>query len=148
MKESCYDGSHGALRHYRDVGVGARVAEAAPHELIQMMLDGALARVAAAKGAMLAGETARKGELIGRVIAIVQDGLLASLDRRGGELAVNLAALYEYMGRRLVHANLHNDPDALDEVASLLRELQSAWRAIGGVLADEGALAGADHGRS
>lgn len=119
-----------AMRQYHQVGVEAQVAEATPHQLVQMLLDGALARVAAAKGAMEAGETARKAELIGRIVGIV-DHLRAVVDRdRGGELAANLDALYEYIGRRLVEANLRNEAAVLDEVAGLLRELQTGWRAI------------------
>lgn len=124
-----------ALRQYHQVGVHAKVADATPHELVQMLLDGAIARIAAAKGAMQAGETARKGDLIGRAIGMV-DGLRTGLDlSQGTELAANLEALYDYMGRRLLEANLRNDPGALDEVASLLRELQAGWRAIGGLVA-------------
>ncbi len=35
----------------------------------------------------------------------------------------NLDDLYEYMGRRLMAANSSNDPEILDEVASLLTEI-------------------------
>src|SRR5690606_2348609 len=98
--------------------------------LVQMLLDGAVARVVAAKVAMEAGEIARKGELIGRAIAMVE-GLRSALDvERGGDLAANLEALYAYIERRLLESNLHGDAAALDEVASLLREVQSGWRAI------------------
>ncbi len=121
---------HSAMRHYHEVGVEAQVTDATPHRLVQMLLDGAVARLAAAKGAMAAGETARKAELIGRVINIVVN-LRAALDPdAGGELAANLDALYEYMERRLLEANLRNEPALLDEVSGLLRELQSGWRAI------------------
>jgi flagellar secretion chaperone FliS len=127
-----------ALQRYHEIGVEAKVAGATPHELVQMLLDGALARVSAAKGAMQAGEIARKGELIGRAITMVE-GLRSALDvERGGDLASNLEALYDYIGRRLVEANLHGDVAALDEVVSLLREVQSGWRAIGGIVTGSG----------
>ena len=121
-------GNQRAMNQYQQMGVQARVKDAGPRELIQMMLDGALARIAAAKGAMTAGETAKKGELIGKAIGLVE-GLRISLDMdAGGKLAENLFSLYEYMARRLLEANLRNDPVLLDEVASLLRELQTGWR--------------------
>ena len=45
----------------------------------------------------------------------------------GGELAANLDALYDYMGRMLLQANLHNDEAKLDEVAELLVGLRESW---------------------
>lgn len=123
------------IHQYQQMGVQAQVNDASPHQLIQMMLDGAVARVAAARGALDAGDLATKGELIGKAIGLVE-GLRISLDvEKGGELGQNLLSLYEYMGRRLLEANLRNDGAILDEVASLLRELQSGWRELGGVLA-------------
>jgi flagellar protein FliS len=41
-----------------------------------------------------------------------------------------LASLYDYMQRRLLHANLKNDTAAIDEVAELLRDLKQAWDAM------------------
>lgn len=127
--------SQRGLSAYRQVGVEASVADASPHQLVQMMLDGALARIAAARGAIGAGDVALKGEMIAKAIGLVE-GLRVSLDQdKGGELASNLAALYEYMGRRLLEANVHTSIDILEEVAGLLRELQSGWREIGRVQA-------------
>lgn len=129
-----FGGSHHALNEYRQVGVRAEVGDASPHRLVQMMLDGALERVVAARGAMEARELALKGELIGKTIDVVE-GLRAALDlEKGGELAGNLAALYEYITRRLLEANARDDAGALDECASLLRELQAGWRELGDLM--------------
>jgi len=103
---------------------------ASPHQLVAMLLDGAIERVLQARGAMERGMTARKGELIGKAIAIV-DSLGASLNmEQGGELSERLASLYDYAGRRLLHANLNNDRVALDEVLGLLREIKAGWDGI------------------
>jgi flagellar protein FliS len=119
------------MDEYQRLALETQVANADPHALVQLMLDGAAARIAAARGALDAGETALKGKLIGKAIGLVE-GLRVSLDiERGGDLAGYLSALYEYMGRRLVEANLHSDASALDEVADLLRELQTGWREVG-----------------
>lgn len=137
-------GGRQAINQYRSMGEHAQVNDASPHQLIQMMLDGAVGRVAAARGALAAGEVAAKGELIGKAIGLVE-GLRISLDQdKGGELAGNLSALYEYMGRRLLEANVRNDEKILDEVASLLRELQSGWRELGQVIAGSGTHAAAE----
>ncbi len=126
-----YGGGQQAINRYRQMGEQARALEASPHQLVQMMLDGAVGRLAAARGALETGSVATKGELIGKAIGLI-DGLRAGLDtERGGEIADNLKALYEYMGRRLLEANLRNDAGAIDEVTVLLKEIRSGWEAIG-----------------
>lgn len=127
-------GRRWAMNEYQQNGLEAQVAEADPHELVQLMLDGAATRVAGARRAIEAGDTTLKGELIGKAIGLVE-GLRTSLDvERGGALADNLHALYEYMARRLLVANLRSDSEILSEVASLLRELQTGWREMGEIL--------------
>lgn len=80
-----------------------------------------------AKGFMERGDVARKGGHISWAISIV-DGLRASLDlENGGEIAQNLDDLYDYITRRLARANIENNPVFLDEVASLLRSIKTAW---------------------
>lgn len=115
---------------YKKVGAQTGVESASPHRLIQMLLEGALEKINLAKGYMQRGETPLKGTHISWAISII-DGLRMSLDKEsGGEIADNLDALYDYMGRRLVEANLHNDPEILNEVSGLLLEIKSAWDSI------------------
>jgi flagellar protein FliS len=123
--------SRAAMNAYRSVGVESIAAEAAPHQLVVMLFNGARAAVAAAKLHLERRETAAKCEAIAKAIAIIDGGLKASLDLNvGGELAKNLSDLYAYMGQRLLHANLNNDGGALDEVAQLLAQLGEAWETI------------------
>ena len=49
----------------------------------------------------------------------------------GGELAVQLKALYGYVTLRLTQANLNNDVAALDECVRLIEPVRQAWIAIG-----------------
>ncbi|MGR9106097.1 MAG: flagellar export chaperone FliS [Gammaproteobacteria bacterium] len=116
--------------HYRKVAVQSGVAEASPHRLIQMLLAGALEKLAVAKGNMARGEIAEKGRNIGLAISIIE-GLRGSLDHeKGGEIARNLDGLYEYMAYTLVQANAANQSAKLDEIATLLLEIKSAWDKI------------------
>ncbi|MVW76269.1 flagellar export chaperone FliS [Pseudomonas xionganensis] len=120
-----------ALKQYQTVNTHAQAMEASPHRLIQMLMEGGISRLAQAKGAMERNQTALKGELIGKAIGII-GGLREGLDlEQGGEVAANLDSLYEYMVSRLVEANLQNEPDILDEVAVLLRNVKAGWDAIG-----------------
>ncbi|OLU32698.1 flagellar export chaperone FliS [Pseudomonas sp. PA15(2017)] len=119
-----------AMRQYQNVNTQAQAVDASPHRLIQMLMEGGLTRLAQARGAMERGQFAMKGELIGKAIGIV-GGLRAGLNlEEGGELAVNLDNLYDYMSRRLLEANLKNSLEPLDEVADLLRNVKSGWDAI------------------
>lgn len=126
-----YPGTHAGLQQYRQVNTQARVESASPHRLIQMLMQGALDRIATARGAMERGEIATKGEQISWAISIV-GGLRSSLDlEAGGELAGNLRDLYDYMERQLLQANIRNEIALLDEVSGLIREIKSAWDAVG-----------------
>ena len=123
-----------AIDAYRDIGNQSAVVDASPYQLISMLMNGALDRIAAARGAMARGDAALQGSMIGKAIGIV-DGMRASLDEQrggpaGGELATRLRDLYDYMERRLLEAGAGGDQQALDEVAGLLREVKSGWDAI------------------
>ena len=116
-----------ALGAYKSNRNEVLIDEASPHQLIAMLLDGALERVAGAAGAMERGEVAITGESIGKAISIV-DSLRVSLDQQqGGPIAENLSALYDYMTRRLLEANATKDREMLVEVAGLLKEIKVAW---------------------
>ena len=127
-----FGSSRSGANAYAKVGLETGVIAASPHKLIVMLFEGAMTAVTAALGHMQAGETEKKGKAISKAILIIQDGMRASLDKEaGGEIAASLDALYDYMVRRLLQANLSNKPEMLDEVHTLLADLKSAWDAIG-----------------
>ncbi|OIQ86307.1 flagellar protein FliS [mine drainage metagenome] len=124
--------NHTALNAYAKVQVDTSTEGASPHKLIDLLYEGAIFAVSNAKGHMQRKEIADKGKKISHAITIIDDGLKNSLDlEAGGDLAVNLRDLYEYMSQKLLLANRDNDVEALDEVARLLVDLRSAWAAIG-----------------
>lgn len=115
---------------YRNVNAYGNLADASPYQVVQLMLDALLSRIAEATGHLERGETAAKGEKIGKALGIIE-GLLLSLDQqRGGEIAANLERLYDYASRTLLKANLENRVDLLKEVSSLLREIKLGWDGI------------------
>lgn len=119
-----------AVRAYANVGLETGVNSAHPHRLIAMLFEGALLALARARQSMMAKDIATRGSAISKAIQIIEEGLKASLVDNGGDLASNLHALYEYMGRRLLFASLKNDLGAVNEVSRLLTELKDAWNAI------------------
>jgi len=119
-----------ALDQYKAVGVQSSMMDATPHQMITMLLDGAIDRIASAKGAIDRNEIARKGELLGSAISII-DGMRASLDYENGrEIAANLGSLYDYMEQKLVEANTESNKEILDEVSALLKEIKTGWESI------------------
>lgn len=117
---------------YAQVSVESGVMSASPHQLIVMLFDGALSALLRARILMNQGNIAGKGQAISKAINIIDNGLKNGLNHeQGGEIADNLAALYDYMKRRLMQANLHNDIAAIDEVTGLLENIADAWRQIG-----------------
>lgn len=119
-----------SLAAYQQVAVHGGIAAADPQRLVLMLMDGALERIAQARGAIEHGALEAKAQLIHRTVAIL-DELRASLNfEAGGEIAANLGALYDYCSRQLMKANLENRRELLDEVAKLLREVRGAWIAL------------------
>jgi flagellar protein FliS len=122
--------SYSGLQHYRAMGAYTNLAEATPYQVVQLMLDTVLTRVAEATGHLERGEVAAKGEKIGKALGIIE-ALMLGLDKaRGGDIAVNLERLYDYMSRTLLRAQLENRADLLKEVTSLLREIKLGWEGI------------------
>ncbi|EZI24800.1 MULTISPECIES: flagellar export chaperone FliS [Pseudomonas] len=123
---------------YAKVGVESGILAASPHQRIVMLFDSYQASIRIARLHLQAGHIAEKGQAITKAINIVSQGLRASLDlEQGGEIAVQLDQLYDYVVRVLLRANLNNDDDALTTAAALLENVAAAWRAIGSHIEEE-----------
>ena len=123
-----FAGSHAyASNQYQNVAVDTGVASADPHGLIRMLLSGAIERVGAARIAMINKNNELACNKIGASSAIVAE-LSSCLDHsQGGEIAAQLDQLYDYVQRRLMHANRERDQEALLEVMDLLSQIHNAW---------------------
>ncbi len=122
--------ANAAMQQYRQNHVQGGVESASPHRLVQMLMEGALEKILAAKGFMANEDISKKGEQISWAISII-DSLRSCLNVEvGGEFAQNLLNLYNYMEQRLVEANIKNDPLLLDEVGKLMLQIKSGWDAI------------------
>lgn len=117
-------------KQYAKIGTASETESADPHRLIQMLIDGALAKLIVAKAMMERRDAAKKGENVSWAISII-GGLQASLDmQKGGEIAQTLNALYDYMTVRLAQANATNDISGLDEVIHLMKTIKEGWDGI------------------
>ncbi|WP_336366991.1 flagellar export chaperone FliS [Marinobacter sp. C2H3] len=118
------------LQAYQRVNTQTSITDADPHKLIQLLYAGALERINMAKARMQANDVEGKGRLISKSIEII-GGLRSFLNfEQGGDLAVRLEGLYDYMERTLFEANVKNDASKLDEVATLLRSIKDGWDGI------------------
>ena len=121
-----------AASAYRQVGVQSGVDGASPHTLIKMLFDGLIQSLNAARGALQRGDIAEKGRQIGKAVRILEEGLKGGLNHaQGGEIASNLAALYDYCVSRLTLANMRNDLALVEEVVSLIAPVAQSWSEIG-----------------
>jgi flagellar biosynthetic protein FliS len=117
---------------YAQVGVESAVLSASPHQLPPSLFDGALTPMKKAAILIEQGDIPGKGRALSHAINIINNGLRAGLNHEaGGEISANLDSLYDYMTRRLLQANLHNDLSAIDEVSKLLSNIADAWKEIG-----------------
>ena len=125
-----YGKKRSGVAQYGKVAAESEVAYASPHRLVQMLMEGALEKVATAKGCIERNDLEGKSRQITWAMSII-NGLRTSLDMdAGGAIAVNLDDLYAYMTRRLIDASAQNDANALSDVIDLLLEIKGAWDAM------------------
>jgi flagellar protein FliS len=125
---------------YREVGASTAIDGASPHKLVSLLYGALAADIQAARGALGRGDLPAKAVALSHAVRVVEEGLVAPLDLdAGGELARNLADLYDYLVRRLTHANMRNDDAALAECAQLVATLQDGWNGIAAQVATVGA---------
>jgi len=126
---------------YRQTKAQGSVEGADRHQLIAMLLDGLVDRINQAKGHILHKDIPAKGQAFSKAIGILGE-LRRSLDHDVEPvLTGRLDALYDYISRRLIHAQLNDDLRALDESERLIKPIREAWHAIRGqYLAEQGKL--------
>ncbi|AKL11441.1 TPA: flagellar export chaperone FliS [Kluyvera intermedia] len=123
--------SQSGASSYQKVGLESAVMSASPHQLIVMLFDGAHSALVRARLFLEQGDLVSKGQALSHAIIIIDNGLKAGLDMDvEGELPRNMASLYDYMVRRLLQSNLHNDVEGIIEVERLLNNIADAWKQI------------------
>ncbi|KTC98073.1 flagellar export chaperone FliS [Legionella erythra] len=119
-----------AVNQYKSIELQTRIESASPHQLIDLLLQGARSHIATAQGNIQRNQISEKGEHIGKAISIIE-GLKTSLNHeKGGELANNLDKLYDYVQQILLKANIDNNVELLTQSNLLLAEIHEAWQQI------------------
>ena len=118
------------LHSAHDAYLESRVLSADPVELVVMLYQAAIGAVQEARRHLADGKIAERSKAISRACDIVLE-LQSALDKeRGGEIAARLGALYAYMLRRLLEANLQQADAPLGEVLGLLSTVAEGWAGI------------------
>lgn len=99
-------------------------------KMIQVLFESLCASLAAAQGHGANRALERKLQALSRAQKILKGLQLTLSESAQPSLGTELAELYDYMARRLWHANFHQDAQAIDEVLSLTRTLSDAWQKV------------------
>jgi flagellar protein FliS len=113
-----------------------QVASASPGQLIEMLYDRAVRDLTGARELFsLQGDPRSQADAIHLIVHAQQ--IVAELNhclnvKEGGDLAVNLARIYEYMQYRLTEAVSKREEAPVAEVVTLMSELHEAWKTMVG----------------
>lgn len=117
------------MNPYRE-RIGESVLCADPLELVVMLYSGLNDSIGEARRCLARGDIRTRAEALSRALEILGE-LAASLDReRGGEIAANLAVLYDFMADRLQLGNSRQQDQPLAEAARVAATLLEAWREV------------------
>jgi len=115
---------------WNDAYLESRILSADPLELIRMLYEAGIDSVREARKHLEARDVRARSHAVGRAVAIVGE-LEGSLDHRaGGDIARNLAELYQYIRQRLTEGNLRQADGPLAEAERLLETLLEGWKQI------------------
>lgn len=111
------------VKQYQKMNIETATRE----QILIMLYDGAIQFLNKAKIALPKKDYENYNNNLIGAQKIIQE-FINSLDREiAPQLAENLASLYEYFIRRLIHANIKKDIEAIDEVLTYLKNLKATW---------------------
>ena len=116
---------------YQSVDISSRIEGATPHQLVQIMYEELLKALDAMAFATSRGDYVQRGERQSRVLAILT-GLETSLDfDKGGQIAVDLVAIYREARRLVVAGGREGDARMVVQAREMIAEISNAWDGIG-----------------
>ena len=102
---------------------------ASPIQLVVMLYDGIERFLRQAEAAMAEGSVVQSNDRMQKAEDII-DELIATLDKRAGQVAERLEGIYVFCKRLLMEARIERDADKVDLVRGYLAELREAWAQI------------------
>ncbi|CAM3979354.1 flagellar export chaperone FliS [Mesobacillus zeae] len=104
------------------------VTTASPGELTLMLYNGIIKFIRLAKSAIENKNIEEKNTNIQKAQKIIGE-LMVTLNQ-DIEVSKDILSLYDYMNRRLIEANIKNDPAILDEVGGLAADFRDTWKQV------------------
>jgi flagellar protein FliS len=118
------------MQRARQTYLTEKILSADPLELVRLLYGGAIESVERARAGLAGGDIAGRARAVSKAVEIMSQ-LAWSLDHGSApELSGKLAALYDYMQRRLLEGNFRQRDEPLAEVLGLLRTLAAAWQSV------------------
>lgn len=115
------------MNGYTNQYLANSVNAASPEQLMLMLYDGAIRFISLSIQAIENGQIDKRAYYINKTTAIVSE-FAATLDHSmDPKLAEDLDALYSYMLKRMLDANLKNETAPLIEVRKMLSDLRATW---------------------
>ena len=117
------------MRAHRTYAANQRetsVSSAKPVELVAMVYQRLLDHLQTGKVQM--SEGLDSSESFTKAIDLITTGLESCLDKeKGGEIAQNLAFIYNWAGKEIIRARLRRDPEMIQGVINAFVPLAEAW---------------------
>jgi len=102
------------------------VSSAKPVELVAMVYQRLLDHLQTGKIQMAEGSESY--ESLTKAINLITTGLESCLDKeKGGEIAQNLAFIYDWAGKEIIRARLRRDPEMIQGIINTFVPLAEAW---------------------
>lgn len=118
------------VKAYQSVGGRDQASAADPYEIIQMLMAGAIQKLAVSKGAIDRKDYATKSENLTKALSIVA-ALQEALDMTvESEVTTNMFELYDFVKRLIIDASAKNAVEPIDSAIGILRNLKEGWDAI------------------
>lgn len=116
-----------AMQSYQAINAQTSVGISEPADLILLVFEKLFDHLNAAEKKLIEQENAQIP--FDKALDIFTIGLVPALDiERGGEIASNLASLYDWSIRHLMKAKIHKDPVMVREVHDVLLPIYESWR--------------------
>ncbi len=116
---------------YQSVDISSRIEGATPHQLVQIMYEELLKALDAMAFATARGDYVQRGQHQSKVLAVLT-GLETSLDfDKGGQIAVDLVAIYRETRRLVIAGGREGDARLITQAREMIGEIASAWEGIG-----------------